>query len=324
MSYAADDAKADWDARIAVRSDEEREFAFPDLDPPKEVTAVGGVGQVTIDWSPVDGAVGYLILRAHRRRTRSSRSIITAVTSCRSRRRRTSTPRAPRVRRTGMPSRACPRSPWPAAPSSTVGAVPLVADGTVPVVSLTVDTGAEGTELPRPWVPMVGSEDSVSCSAPTAAAAARSVVELEQALRRMHDEIGVRTVRAHAIFHDDTRVYIGSTAYRRTTSSVVDAIYDKLLGDRAAAGRRARLHAARTGQRPVQDGLRVRRDHLAPKSYEPGTTWSAPWYSTSSTGTASTRCSPGTSRSGTRPTWRCSGPAPRPSASTCTTRPRRQ
>jgi xylan 1,4-beta-xylosidase len=30
-----DDAKADWDARIAVRSDEEREFAFPDLDPPK-------------------------------------------------------------------------------------------------------------------------------------------------------------------------------------------------------------------------------------------------------------------------------------------------
>ena len=60
---APESARADWDARIAVRSDEERVFAFPDLDPPKEVTAVGGAGQVTIDWSPVDGAVGYLILR---------------------------------------------------------------------------------------------------------------------------------------------------------------------------------------------------------------------------------------------------------------------
>ena len=53
-----EDAKADWDERIANRSDEERGFTFPDLDPPKEVTATGGVGQVTIDWSPVEGAGG--------------------------------------------------------------------------------------------------------------------------------------------------------------------------------------------------------------------------------------------------------------------------
>jgi xylan 1,4-beta-xylosidase len=49
--------------------------------------------------------------------------------------------------------------------------------------------------------------------------------ELEDALRRMHDEIGVRTVRAHAIFHDDTHVIDGSSY----DFSVVDAIYDKVL-----------------------------------------------------------------------------------------------
>ena len=56
-------AKADWDERIALRSDETRAVQLPDLDPPASVTAVGGVGQVTVDWTPVPGAVGYVILR---------------------------------------------------------------------------------------------------------------------------------------------------------------------------------------------------------------------------------------------------------------------
>ncbi|MFG1620285.1 xylan 1,4-beta-xylosidase [Kribbella sp. NPDC049227] len=226
---ASVEAKTDWDARIALRSDEERAFTFPDLDPPKEVTATGGAGQVTIDWTPVDGAAGYLILRSTGDHgplepvDHHSGDIL-------------SVPAPPYVDTTctpGTPYRyavaSVPEVTTSGRPSGTVGAVPLVADGTVPVVSVTVDTVAEGTELPKPWVPMVGSERLSQLLCTDLTGGHEIGAELEQALRRMHDEIGVRTVRAHAIFHDDTRVYAevdGEPAY---DFSVVDAIYDKLL-----------------------------------------------------------------------------------------------
>ncbi|MFF0343766.1 xylan 1,4-beta-xylosidase [Kribbella sp. NPDC004875] len=221
------DAKTDWDARIARRSDEEREFCFPDLDPPKQVTAVGGAGQVTIDWSPVDGAAGYLILRGAGEHgplqpvDHHSGDIL-------------SIPGPPYVDTTctpGTPYRYAVVSVpevtvLDGRPSSTVGAVPLVADGTVPRVDVSVDVVAEGTELATPWVPMVGSERLSQLLCTDRTGGHEIGAELEDALRRMHDELGVRTVRAHAIFHDDTHVIAGDS-YDFT---VVDAIYDKLLG----------------------------------------------------------------------------------------------
>jgi beta-xylosidase len=102
----------------------------------------------------------------------------------------------------------------------------------------------------------------------------------------MHDEIGVRTVRAHAIFHDDTHVF-GASGY---DFSVVDTIYDKLLA---------------IGLRPVVElgfmprelaSIRRRRSSSTARSSRRrrrttrGTTWSAHWSSISSTGTAWTRC----------------------------------
>src|SRR6266487_4248418 len=139
------DAKTDWDERIAVRSDEERAFTFPDLDPPKEVTAVGGVGQVTIDWSPVDGAVGYLILRGTgddgplEPADHHSGDVL-------------SVPAPPYVDTTctpGTPYRyavaSVPEVTVTGRPGPSVGAVPLVADGTVAQVTVTVDAVAEGT-----------------------------------------------------------------------------------------------------------------------------------------------------------------------------------
>jgi xylan 1,4-beta-xylosidase len=219
------DAKTDWDERIAVRSDEERAFAFPDLDPPKEVRAVGGVGQVTIDWSPVDGAVGYLILRGTGERgplepvDHHSGDVL-------------SVPAPPYVDTTitpGTPYRyavaSVPEVTAHGRPSQTVGAVPLIASSIVPSVSVTVDTVAEGTELQRPWEPMVGSERLSQLLCKDLTHGHEIGGELEDALRRMHDEIGVRTVRAHAIFHDDTHVIDGASY----DFSVVDAIYDKLL-----------------------------------------------------------------------------------------------
>ncbi|ONI71969.1 xylan 1,4-beta-xylosidase [Kribbella sp. ALI-6-A] len=223
------DAKADWDARIAIRSDEDREFAFPDLDPPKEVTAVGGVGQVTIDWSPVPGAVGYLILRGPEDGPlepvdHHSGDVL-------------SVPAPPYVDTTctpGTPYRyavaSVPEVTVAGRASDVVGAVPLLPDGSAPVVRVEVDAHAEGVELPRPWVPMVGSERLSQLLCKDLSGGREIGPELEQALRRMHDEIGVRTVRAHAIFHDDTRVYTEVDGEPVHDFTVVDAIYDKLLG----------------------------------------------------------------------------------------------
>jgi xylan 1,4-beta-xylosidase len=223
------DAKTDWDERIAVRSDESRDLEFPDLDPPKMVTAVGGVGQVTIDWSPVPGAVGYVILRGVDDESlepvdHHSGDIL-------------SVPSPPYVDTTctaGTEYRyavaSVPEVTVQGRPGASVSAAPLVADGNPPIVQVTVDAVAQGTELHKPWVPMIGSERLSQLLCKDLSGGREIGSELEDALRRMHDEIGVRTVRAHAIFHDDTRVYTehdGSPVY---DFSVVDAIYDKVLG----------------------------------------------------------------------------------------------
>ncbi|GAA1588689.1 GH39 family glycosyl hydrolase [Kribbella karoonensis] len=221
-----EDAKTDWDERIALRSDEERAFAFPELDPPKEIRAVGGVGQVTIDWSPVDGAAGYLILRgagAHgplEPVDHHSGDVL-------------SVPSPPYVDTTGTPGTpyryavaSVPEVTAHGRPSHTVGAVPLVAGSISPTVTVTVGVVAEGTELAKPWTPMIGSERLSQLLCRDLTGGHEIGAELEDALRRVHDELGVRTVRAHAIFHDDTHVVDGD-AY---DFSVVDQIYDKLLG----------------------------------------------------------------------------------------------
>lgn len=223
------DAKTDWDDRISVRSDETRELRLPDLDPPAEVTAVGGIGQVTIDWTPVRGAVGYLILRGPDDASlepvdHHSGDVL-------------SIPAPPYVDTTGTPGTeyryavaSVPEVTVHGRPSASVAAEALVADGKVPDVRVVVDAVAEGTELPRPWAPMIGSERLSQLLCKDLSGGREIGVELEQALRRMHDEVGVRTVRAHAIFHDDTRVYTEVGGEPVYDFSIVDAIYDKLLG----------------------------------------------------------------------------------------------
>ncbi|GAA0961490.1 hypothetical protein GCM10009554_78050 [Kribbella koreensis] len=219
------DAKADWDSRIAIRSDESREVELPDLDPPAWVTAVGGAGQVTVDWSLVPGAVGYVILRG----TGSEELVPVDHHSGDI----LSVPSPPYVDTTCTPGTAyryavasVPEVTVHGRPGASAEATPLVADGKVPGLRLMVDAVAEGTELQRPWVPMIGSERLSQLLCKDLTGGREIGGELEDALRRMHDEIGVRTVRAHAIFHDDTHVF-GAEGY---DFSVVDAIYDKLLG----------------------------------------------------------------------------------------------
>jgi xylan 1,4-beta-xylosidase len=229
------DAKGDWDQRIAVRSDQSRELDLPDLDAPSDVTAIGGVGQVTIDWSPVPGAVGYLILRGTGSARHGTGADLQPVDHHSGD--VLSVPSPPYVDTTCTPGTtyryavaSVPEVTVTGRASTSVEATPLVADGPVPTVRLTVDTVAEGIELPRPWVPMVGSERLSQLLCKDLTGGREIGAELEQALRRMHDELGVRTVRAHAIFHDDTRVYTELDGEPVYDFSVVDEIYDRLLG----------------------------------------------------------------------------------------------
>ena len=54
--------------RSAPRSERDRPAPAVSLPPPDDVRAVRGRGQVTIDWSPVEGAAGYLVHRGPSRR----------------------------------------------------------------------------------------------------------------------------------------------------------------------------------------------------------------------------------------------------------------
>ena len=62
MSDVGSEARTDWMARIGRRRTENGDGTI--LPAPREVRVGPGRGHVTVDWEPVPGAVGYLVLRA--------------------------------------------------------------------------------------------------------------------------------------------------------------------------------------------------------------------------------------------------------------------
>ena len=75
--------------------------------------------------------------------------------------------------------------------------------------------------------------------------------ELTEALRIAHDELGVAAVRAHAILGDDLGTYREVDGQPVHDFSRHRPGLRPAAGDRAAAGRRAGLHAPRPGPRPA-------------------------------------------------------------------------
>lgn len=222
------EARADWENRIAVRSTAAQDVELPALEPPSDVTATGGVGQVTVDWSPVEGAVGYLV---HRGTDGPLVPVdhhggdVLAV------------PGPPYVDTTGTAGTAY-RYAVAAVPevtvtgplSAAVAATPLPQATDDPVVTVWVDADDDGEELHRPWVPMIGSERLSQLLCTDLTGGREIGIELTEALSRMRTEFGVRTVRAHAIFHDDTAVYREKKHGRVVYDfSVVGEIYDRVL-----------------------------------------------------------------------------------------------
>jgi len=223
------DARADWENRIGIRSGVTTVGKAPVLEAPQGVTAVAGGSQVTLTWDPVPGAVGYQV---HWSATEDGplepvdhhSGDVKAV------------PHPPYVDTTGEVG----VERWYAVstlsdvvvdgpPSERVPATPGTQAGGV---ALHVDAAGDLGELDRPWRFMIGSEH-LSHAVSTDTTGGRVIgEELTSALKAAHDELGVKTVRAHAILCDDP--VTGTSVYKEVDGepvhdfSGVDRVYDHI------------------------------------------------------------------------------------------------
>jgi xylan 1,4-beta-xylosidase len=224
------EARADFQTRLGRRSDEAAEQRRDGgLAPPERVTAESGVGHVTLRWSPVDGAVGYLVQRAadsngalqpvdhggrdvlavpgHHYADTTGRSGTTY---------RYAVSALPDVER------------GPGHPSATVSGRPLPVSGAPPVIEVVVRGDQPAGTLRRLWH-MIGSERLSQLLVDERTGERDVAAEFAAALRLAHAELGVERVRAHAILHDDLAVYDEHGGAPVYDFSRVAAVYDRVL-----------------------------------------------------------------------------------------------
>ncbi|MFG1943222.1 glycosyl hydrolase [Nonomuraea sp. NPDC048826] len=208
-------ARDDWRARLHERSGEAAPAAPVDLPAPERVVATPGAGHVTLTWDPVPGAIGYLV-------TRDGVPVpppdvdVPAVPSCRYV--DTGTGEAAYT----VAALATMENRGPACPPVT--AAPAPGGGAPPRVEVAVDAGTATGPTARPWQPMIGSEHLSHLLSEDESGGRPIGAELAEALRIVHDELGVRAVRAHAVLCDDLGVYPGHDFSR------VDRVYDLVTG----------------------------------------------------------------------------------------------
>ncbi|TIC84419.1 glycosyl hydrolase [Nocardioides sp. GY 10127] len=221
------DARADWEARIGQASGTAFGGNAPRLDPPTGLAATPGGHQVSLTWDLVDGAIGYQVHVADSPDgpwgplDHAGRDVLAV-------------PHPPYVDTTGTPG----ETRWYAVTSlsdvhvegprsAAVTAAPLAAP--VSLTTVEVDAGGDAGPLARPWRPMIGAEH-LSHALSTDTTGGRSIGgELSSALKAAHDELGVRTVRAHGILCDDNAVYREVDGEPVHDFTGVDRVYDHIL-----------------------------------------------------------------------------------------------
>ncbi|HEU5107423.1 MAG TPA: xylan 1,4-beta-xylosidase, partial [Micromonosporaceae bacterium] len=195
-----------------------------DLPAPTGLVAEGGRGQVTLRWDAVPAAIGYAVHRAPEpdgpfEVVDHGGGDVLAV------------PHPPYADTTGEPGR---RYWYAVAPLATVNAMgplgePVPGTSTVDgggAVELTVAADGDAGPTRRPWRPMVGSEHLSHLLSADRTGGREIGAELREALRRAREELGVESVRAHAVLGDDLGVYREVDGEAVYDFAGVDRVYD--------------------------------------------------------------------------------------------------
>lgn len=220
-------ARIAWFETLGAQTDRDRPAPPVDLPPPERVRAERGRGQVTISWSPVDGAAGYLVHRASRREgpyepIDHGGGDVLAV------------PHGPYVDTTGDPETEA----WYAVASlpsietevrglsAAVTSTPVANEG---AVTITVDASSVRGPVERPWQPIIGSEHLALLLRGAGPGGSDVGAELAEAFVMSRRELGARMVRAHGILHDSLGVYREVDGRPVHDFGRVDAVVDRLL-----------------------------------------------------------------------------------------------
>lgn len=232
---AADDEvvaeRGAWDAHAAGQRP--GSAGEPLLPPPVSLSATPGAGLITLEWSTVAGAAGYLVHRGPAGGgplepvNHGGDDVLAVPTTTYG----VAADGDGAFRYAVAAVAAADAPPGPLSAAVLAAPEPSPASGSPPpVVRLTLPAGASGTALPRPWRPIIGSEHLSLLRRGRGPGGLAVGEDFAAALRLAHLELGVEAVRAHGILLDELGVYREEAGRPHFDFAGIDEVYDRLTG----------------------------------------------------------------------------------------------
>jgi len=224
---AGSDARSDWEERVGRRTAQAAAAGPRALPPPEELSVEEGAGQVTVRWRRVPGAMGYLVHRApgpdgpfdpidHAGRDLLA---VPGPVYC-------DTTGRPGERAWYAVATLVSAEGAPGELSEPVEATPGT-EAAAPI-SAVVRADREAARLDQVWH-LIGSEHVSQLLYEERTGGYPIGEDFAEALRLARFELGAERVRAHAILHDELRVYREEDGEAVYDFSGIERVYDRLL-----------------------------------------------------------------------------------------------